>query len=331
MPMKIPFPVSDTYRIRANMRPLARAGVGDRVHFIRDEAYPAYLAAKLDAIDAGGWSVCPPVERRPEDLVALNACWEASARALANEIPEALTLTDERALFADLGIELVREGPSSWRARFLDTVDALACRAQARVEAVDPALAFGEALALAVQADLVVMRGADDRTDAAEWLHVCLPSGWSAVDKAGLSFEAIHTPVPHNAPLTDNASGIVQTIIERGPFLRYVWGLHRDDALCHDPNVHTQPADLPLDDPDEAAATTWFRIERQTTLGVPNHNRALFTIRVQQAPLVDVITTPERALKMAAALRDMTPQLAIYKGVSGRRDALVRWLAERAG
>jgi hypothetical protein len=33
---------------------------------------------------------------------------------------------------------------------------------------------------------------------------------------------------------------------------------------------------------------------------------------------------------MAAALEDMTPQLAEYKGVTHRRDALVRWLRRRS-
>jgi hypothetical protein len=147
----------------------------------------------------------------------------------------------------------------------------------------------------------------------------------------GLDFASIHVPVPHNEPLVAAHHGLIRSLISRGPFVRYVWGLHRDGELCHDPHAHAQPPEVPGQSPEEAAASTWFRVERQTTLGLPAENVAFFFIRVFQTPLAAAITTAERAETMAAALRDMTPQLAAYKSVVHRREPLVEWLETRAG
>jgi hypothetical protein len=119
---------------------------------------------------------------------------------------------------------------------------------------------------------------------------------------------------------------MVEMVTTRGPFVRYVWGMHRDSELCHDPNIHTQPAELERPTPEEAVNTSFYRVERQTLFAVPEVRRAVFTIRTWVAPLREVITTRERAQRMAGALRDMTDELAVYKGLVRRRPALVEWL-----
>jgi hypothetical protein len=112
--------------------------------------------------------------------------------------------------------------------------------------------------------------------------------------------------------------------------VRYAWGLHRDTRLCHDPTIAPQ-APEPVDPtPDEAAAATVFRVERQTTFGRPDLGRGVFTIRVYREALDLWATDADRCDRLADALAGMTPQQLRYKGLVRRRDPLVTWLRDRA-
>jgi hypothetical protein len=195
------------------------------------------------------------------------------------------------------------------------------------LSSLTPEQTLVDAIALAIEEDFVLLVGPEPGVpDRAQIMHVCLPSGWSAKDKAGQDFATIHQPVPHHEPLMKAHAGLVTAMIHRGPFVRYVWGLHRDGELCHDPYVHIQPPERHAPTAQAAVDATWFRVERQTTLGLPEMNSAFFFIRVYQCPLAEAITSSERALRMASALRDMTPEIAEYKGVSQRRHSLIHWL-----
>jgi dimethylamine monooxygenase subunit A len=114
-------------------------------------------------------------------------------------------------------------------------------------------------------------------------------------------------------------------MIHSGPFVRHVWGIHRDPAWCHNPHLHRQE---PWRDgtPAEAAAQAWFRVERQTTLGFPHLNRALFTIRYFVEPLTAVAADPWRRERLASALAGMDEEEMAYKGLIPVRDRLVAWL-----
>ena len=73
-----------------------------------------------------------------------------------------------------------------------------------------------------------------------------------------------------------------------------------------------------------------MRVERQTLTGFPAAHGALFTIRPYVYPLEVAVQTPEHARALAAALRTMTPEQQIYKGLRGVLPDLLIWLDERA-
>jgi hypothetical protein len=159
----------------------------------------------------------------------------------------------------------------------------------------------------------------------AELLHVCFPSAWDPAARAGAGFVALHAPVPHNAALSSAAGRVVQAMVAKGPFVRYVWSLAADDALDRNPRR------LGGGPPPSEPASVWFRVERQTVLPLTASQRALFTIRVYRAPLPSVLTSPERGAVLASALRSMDTALLAYKGVGGLRSALLAYLDDRAG
>lgn len=335
-PSEPDFPVDGTYRIRASMRPLGGRRGGLEPHFLDEPSRrTSVLTARLDALERGAWSCRVHDLRRPE---ATGALWHTAARTAARDVPERVVLHGAHdvelpvlALAITVDWARMEAGPP----RRLDTVpkvDAgLAERARAWLAAQSSRDRMMDLLALALEEDLVVIAGPENGgADRAELLHVALASGWSAVDKLGLDFAQIHGPVPENHALLDAHAGLVRTFIERGPFVREVWGLHADDALCHDPHLHGRTPDPDPMTPESVAAQTWFRTERQTLLGLPSVNRALFSIRVANRPLADVVSTPERAARLAASLRDMSEAIARYKGMERRGPHLLAWLDARA-
>ena len=224
---------------------------------------------------------------------------------------------------------------------------------------------LADALALAVQEDLVVMAGGAPHyvapgdaspgdaapKDAApgapvpgpvalearvpdqrvpedgrsDLLHVCFPSSWDPATRAGAGFIALHAPVPHNGSLRSAAGRVVRAMVTKGPFVRYVWSLAPDDALDRNPRR------LATRPPPTDPARLWFRVERQTVMPLAASGRALFTIRVYRAPLPSVLTTPERSRTLASALRSMDAALLAYKGVGGLREALLAYLDGPSG
>ncbi|HLO04711.1 MAG TPA: heme-dependent oxidative N-demethylase subunit alpha family protein, partial [Symbiobacteriaceae bacterium] len=187
---------------------------------------------------------------------------------------------------------------------------------------------FGDALALCTQEDLAIVRGPSEAepTDSFEWLHVTMPSNWAPIDKIGRSFVTAHAPVVHSERLQAAAPQIVRAMIQGGPFTRYVWGIHRDGAFCHNPRLHHQPAWV-SDAGADLVKQAYFRVERQTTCGFPTLNRALFTIRYWTIPLTEVISEPWRRERLTTALAAMDEAELAYKGLTEVRDPLVAYLS----
>jgi hypothetical protein len=183
-----------------------------------------------------------------------------------------------------------------------------------------------DALRLSIAEDLVVLLR-DRRGDGgrAGYLCVAAPSGWDPGARGNASFAALHAPVPSAGPLLSAGAAIADAMVEKGPFVRYVWSLAADDAPSHHPRRH--PA-ARLDGRDPS--TWWLRVERQTTLPLPGANAAAFFIRVLHRPLRQAVGPAGRRARLAAAVRSMDPALLAYKGLAGAAPALLRWL-ERDG
>lgn len=172
-------------------------------------------------------------------------------------------------------------------------------------------LEYGKTAALRVQEDLVLMHGT-----LLEALWVCFPSHWNPLEKIGRSFAEIHSPVPHSEKLRAAQHNVARAMSQKGPFVRYVWGLTFNPALSAHPN---RPALL-------SGEQVYFRTERQVTLPLPDLDRSWFLIRVFVVPVESVANTPERRAALREALQTMPKALRAYKPGTV---AAYRWLEAR--
>jgi len=74
-------------------------------------------------------------------------------------------------------------------------------------------------LALQISEDLIIHR-MDDNKDWMAAGHISFPSSWSPEEKIGRNFEKIHEPIP--GMKLDNSRKLVETIINFGPFERFL-------------------------------------------------------------------------------------------------------------
>lgn len=196
-------------------------------------------------------------------------------------------------------------------------------RAGTWLDASANALGLADAIAMRVQEDFVVMRAGL----GAELLHVCFPSHWDPGSHAGSPLAALHAPVPHGERLLGASDNLLRAMIEKGPFLRWVWSVNAAGTLSQhpdEPRPHVGPG--PLVD------RLWFRVERQTTLPLPDLQRSVFTIRIFQAPLADVLRVErDRAARLAAAIGSMDEPLRRYKGLQAFGDRLREELLTQVG
>jgi hypothetical protein len=329
----VPFVTAPTYAVRADLTRL-----GQLPAHVRDAGPPTL--ARLDA-DAGralahalGELRAAPDAVRAVDTAADPARLSAAAGALA----EALEREGDPRVRADgagrtfpwLGVRVGVDGALDVHEASADAPPEVAARAPdaaawLATERADPAgfaaatLAL-DALALALQEDVVVMtRERPGDGGRAAYLNVVAPSGWDPGAQAGASFARLHAPVPHRAPLDAAAGALVDALVTRGPFVRHVWSLAPDGALGRHPRRSAPPVAVPPE-------RLWYRVERQTTLPVPEADAFVFLIRVYAAPLAQVVADPEPRAAVAAAVASMDADLLAYKGLVGRRDALLAWL-----
>jgi hypothetical protein len=184
----------------------------------------------------------------------------------------------------------------------------LLARADADTAARNPFDALGRA----VQEDFAVL----DRGAAGEGrtlvVHVCFPSGWRPERLAGASFSAIHTPVPSFAKPDAAARSMVSAMIDRGPYVRFVWTLSVDDALDHHPDSGLR-APWPNEHPAEGTTRGYLRVERQVTVPLVGADASVFLIRTYLYAL-DTLDAGQRAV-IRAALDAMPEDVRAYKGL----------------
>ncbi|MFC4425677.1 heme-dependent oxidative N-demethylase subunit alpha family protein [Deinococcus navajonensis] len=178
-------------------------------------------------------------------------------------------------------------------------------------------------LGLNMQEDLALIA----RGTGGDWVaatHVLSPQHWDPRDKLGRDFVAVHAPVAGSGPMNATAPRLVDAVINRGPFVRFAWGLSLGDGLDHHPaappDADRQPGTA--FDPD----LTFLRVERQTLTGFAAAQGALFTIRPLTTPLREAVAVPGYAAVLAQALRSMTPEQVRYKGLGTLLPGLLPWL-----
>ena len=332
------------YRVRADLARLGdeRAvpkGVdpGPGTVFRGDRTWPDLVAERLDVLEArpGDVRAVDP-DAAPSSLLAAGF---AVARHAAQELPGRVVVDGGAVSLPQLGVCIDAVGDVHAVGGAL--APALAASAPERALAIlrdRPAhLRHLAALALALQEDLVLVgarasrafaaggegRAGEDATGVgrAAWLHVAFPSGWDPGAMAGASFERLHAPVPDAAALQRAAPALIEAMVAKGPFVRYVWGLSPDGARSRHPR-HAQA--MRHDQPLERA---WLRVERQTTLPLTGVGLALFAIGVHVTPLAEALCLPERRTAFVDAIASLTPAARDYKGVPWSDERVRTWCA----
>jgi hypothetical protein len=176
-----------------------------------------------------------------------------------------------------------------------------------------------ETLALSIQEDFAVVRRCDADSEILA-LYVGLPSGWRPERLLGASFAAIHGPVPSFADSAATNESMVRSMVERGPYVRFVWTVCADDFLDHHPEEGQRLA-------WDESGVGWLRVERQTTVPFAPLGAALFLIRVYVYPFTSL--SDEQRAVLATALELMPPEVQAYKGLAGEPSRVALSLLRR--
>ncbi len=182
----------------------------------------------------------------------------------------------------------------------------------------DAPLSYGEIAAL-VQEDFVVLRRRPDGRSEAIAVFVSFPSGWRPETIGGTDFKHIHEPVPGFGKVDAAVDSMVASMIERGPYVRFVWAITNDDALDYHPDRRRRVA-------WRDATAGWLRVERQVTVPFAALGASLFLIRPYVYPFASLSAEQRRTL--AIALEQMPADVARYKGIDDEvKEAARRLLA----
>ncbi|MEX0270512.1 DUF3445 domain-containing protein [Leptolyngbyaceae cyanobacterium UHCC 1019] len=186
-----------------------------------------------------------------------------------------------------------------------------------------------DAVAAQVQEDFTIV----SRTSKHHWIsaiHLCFPNHWSAEEKIGKSFAAIHAPVAGMEKLNRRGDAIVHTMINHKPMVRFAWGLSTDTRLNHHPvSPSSVPSNVWQGRHFEAHnPSLYLRIERQVIWGFPNVDAALFTIRTYFRDCRMLKQDPVLRSKLVTAIQSMTLDSLVYKGLEDSKTAILKWLDE---
>jgi hypothetical protein len=193
------------------------------------------------------------------------------------------------------------------RPDYHDAIDALTCQTQEDIAIVCQS-AFGR-----------------------DWLgaiHLCMANHWSAEEKIGLPFQQVHKPVAGMRNETRDAEAIIDAIINKGPFVRFAWGLSTDDRLNHHPRAGVNSPDRysPVQRFDPHAPSLFMRVERQTLWPFPEQRASLFTIRTYLTDCREFRRDSEYNSQLIACINSMTEEQLQYKRLLRDKDSILTWL-----
>ena len=298
----VPFPVEAPYQVKADLKRIEEDNFSPQ-WLIRDAQANEYLNGKLAAL--ANPSVWPWFAQ--ESAVESNIASIVIARLAAIYPNLFVRIHDDAWQFISLGLQCDRAGNVHIN-RLLNTIEAR-CAQWLILQSKGHRL--WHCLALSLQEDFALMH----RTDhgfIAEALHVCFPSGWAPSAKFTQDLGQIHDPVADGERLRASTKPLSIAMVNKGPFVRYVWTLCSSHHLSEHPHLKAQRSALA---PYIAGDAVFFRCERQVTVPFAKQSRSLFLIRVFAANLEEVIDSKDRAATLIAAIESMTPASKKYKAI----------------
>ena len=155
---------------------------------------------------------------------------------------------------------------------------------------------------------------------------VCFPSRWVLSEKMGGTVADIHQPVPN---YEKDLGGLVESFFDRLDQNRAVWRLNWelwDDPRLSQPwrNEEAEIFDLP---PAHLVPERVFlRVERQTMRRLTDET-IVFSIRVHQRPLADVIKQPGALLQLQSAFLGEGGSVLAAKKLESLKVPVLEWLA----
>jgi len=185
-----------------------------------------------------------------------------------------------------------------------------------------------DALAMQVQEDLALLEITNDGHDRIIALHLCFPNHWAAKDKIGKSFLASHTPVPGMGKINQRAEQLLNSLLNKGPYVRFAWGLATDKYLNHHP-IAPEGIDKNLwlgRRFDPTNPHLYLRVERQVIHGFPSINTFLFTIRTYFYDVATLKQSPTKHQALQSALQSMSAATLRYKGLAESLPLILDWL-----
>ena len=141
-----------------------------------------------------------------------------------------------------------------------------------------------ERAGLSVQEDLCLVRRTSDGWSL-EAASLSFPSLWKLSDKIGKNMAAVHGPVDDYPEFLEKKVNGFFDRLGRDPVWRRNWFIHSDNTL-HQPD---RPKNVHIITSDSIGEKLFVRSERQTLRALEVSGWILFTIRVQQTPLKDLI------------------------------------------
>lgn len=178
-----------------------------------------------------------------------------------------------------------------------------------------------DALASQVQEDIAVLQFDSQGMNTLRALHLCCPNHWGANQRIGQNFFELHKDVPGFNQANKEADKLLRGIVQRGPYVRFVWGLSNNQKLNQHPE--TQQANRRFDKDGKL----YVRVERQLLYGLPSVNALLFFIRTYFVD-ANILEASERQ-SLLENVREMNTDMLRYKGIFESRDMILRQLEEK--
>jgi hypothetical protein len=213
--------------------------------------------------------------------------------------------------------ELAREYPDRFEVR-AGALHASLAESETLIGSLDELAPF-------IQEDVCVVR-TEGENDWLAYLHICSPSHWRASEKIGKPFFDVHQVIPGFERVNRAAASLVEAMVHKGPWVRFVWGVESDPRANHHPDPPPGNDPFRWQGRDFTEGRFWVRSERQVIWGLPEVDSALFTIKVSHMPGEAILTNPEWRRQLILALESMSLASREYKGLANDWDGLMKIL-----